>query len=278
MYDLFIELPGAARAAPPAAARCRSGILADGRVLRPLDEAAAREAMPAGCSRRASRRVAICLLHAYVNPGARTPRGRAGRRDGAGPRRLVLVRGRPGDPRVRAHVDHRGQRLRAAAHGAVPRRPRGAPAARWASRGGFTSCCRRAASRRPATARALPHSADGVRARGRGPGRGAWPRARRGELRPALLRHGGHHGQGVRDRRRSSRSWLASSRWRAPTASRRAPDCPCASPVIEMIEIGAGGGSIARVDRLGLLKVGPDSAGADPGSGLLRAAAGACPR
>jgi N-methylhydantoinase A/oxoprolinase/acetone carboxylase beta subunit len=35
--------------------------------------------------------------------------------------------------------------------------------------------------------------------------------------------------------------------------------------VIEMIEVGAGGGSIARVDRLGLLKVGPDSAGADPG-------------
>ena len=32
-----------------------------------------------------------------------------------------------------------------------------------------------------------------------------------------------------------------------------------------MIEIGAGGGSIARVDSLGLLKVGPDSAGADPG-------------
>ncbi|MBN9011487.1 MAG: hydantoinase/oxoprolinase family protein, partial [Rhizobiales bacterium] len=33
----------------------------------------------------------------------------------------------------------------------------------------------------------------------------------------------------------------------------------------EMIEIGAGGGSIARSDALGLLKVGPDSAGADPG-------------
>jgi N-methylhydantoinase A len=40
---------------------------------------------------------------------------------------------------------------------------------------------------------------------------------------------------------------------------------PVRVPVIEMIEIGAGGGSIARVDRLGLLKVGPDSAGADPG-------------
>jgi N-methylhydantoinase A len=40
---------------------------------------------------------------------------------------------------------------------------------------------------------------------------------------------------------------------------------PIKLPVIEMIEIGAGGGSIARVDPLGLLKVGPDSAGADPG-------------
>ncbi len=36
-------------------------------------------------------------------------------------------------------------------------------------------------------------------------------------------------------------------------------------PVIEMIEIGAGGGSIARRDALGLLKVGPQSAGASPG-------------
>lgn len=40
---------------------------------------------------------------------------------------------------------------------------------------------------------------------------------------------------------------------------------PLKVPVIEMIEIGAGGGSIARVDALGLLKVGPDSAGAEPG-------------
>src|SRR5439155_1546651 len=40
---------------------------------------------------------------------------------------------------------------------------------------------------------------------------------------------------------------------------------PIRVPVIELIEIGAGGGSIARVDRMGLLKVGPDSAGADPG-------------
>jgi N-methylhydantoinase A len=45
----------------------------------------------------------------------------------------------------------------------------------------------------------------------------------------------------------------------------RGSGLPIRAPAIEMIEIGAGGGSIARVDALGLLRVGPDSAGADPG-------------
>jgi N-methylhydantoinase A len=40
---------------------------------------------------------------------------------------------------------------------------------------------------------------------------------------------------------------------------------PIKLPVIEMIEIGAGGGSLARIDPMGLLKVGPESAGAEPG-------------
>ncbi len=40
---------------------------------------------------------------------------------------------------------------------------------------------------------------------------------------------------------------------------------PVRIPVIEMIEIGAGGGSIAGVDRLGRLTVGPKSAGSEPG-------------
>ena len=40
---------------------------------------------------------------------------------------------------------------------------------------------------------------------------------------------------------------------------------PVKIPTIDLIEIGAGGGSIAHVDELGLLKVGPESAGADPG-------------
>ncbi|MCC7107024.1 MAG: hydantoinase/oxoprolinase family protein [Chloroflexi bacterium] len=46
---------------------------------------------------------------------------------------------------------------------------------------------------------------------------------------------------------------------------KRGSGLPVKVPVIEMIEIGAGGGSIAHLDSLGLLKVGPESAGADPG-------------
>ena len=40
---------------------------------------------------------------------------------------------------------------------------------------------------------------------------------------------------------------------------------PAKIPVIDMIEIGAGGGSIARLDERGVIQVGPRSAGADPG-------------
>lgn len=40
---------------------------------------------------------------------------------------------------------------------------------------------------------------------------------------------------------------------------------PITVPSIDMIEIGAGGGSIARLDQLGLLKTGPESAGSMPG-------------
>jgi len=40
---------------------------------------------------------------------------------------------------------------------------------------------------------------------------------------------------------------------------------PLRIPVIEMVEIGAGGGSIAGLDALGRISVGPKSAGSDPG-------------
>jgi len=45
---------------------------------------------------------------------------------------------------------------------------------------------------------------------------------------------------------------------------------PLKIPSVELIEIGAGGGSIASLDRLRLLRVGPQSAGADPGPACYR--------
>ena len=45
---------------------------------------------------------------------------------------------------------------------------------------------------------------------------------------------------------------------------------PVRSTVVDMIEIGAGGGSIADVGTLGQLRVGPQSAGADPGPACYR--------
>jgi N-methylhydantoinase A len=46
---------------------------------------------------------------------------------------------------------------------------------------------------------------------------------------------------------------------------RKGSGLPVRIPVIEMVEIGAGGGSIARVDKLRRIQVGPESAGSEPG-------------
>ncbi len=40
---------------------------------------------------------------------------------------------------------------------------------------------------------------------------------------------------------------------------------PIQVPVVDLMEIGAGGGSMAKINNMGLLQVGPESAGADPG-------------
>ena len=46
---------------------------------------------------------------------------------------------------------------------------------------------------------------------------------------------------------------------------KRGSGTPIAVPTVDLIEIGAGGGSIATIDNLGRIKIGPESAGADPG-------------
>lgn len=52
---------------------------------------------------------------------------------------------------------------------------------------------------------------------------------------------------------------------RAGHGSSKGAGYPIRTPVIDLVEIGAGGGSIAWVDSGGALRVGPHSAGADPG-------------
>jgi N-methylhydantoinase A/oxoprolinase/acetone carboxylase beta subunit len=47
--------------------------------------------------------------------------------------------------------------------------------------------------------------------------------------------------------------------------AKKSSGIPIKVPSVELIEIGAGGGSIARLNKMGLLQVGPESAGADPG-------------
>ena len=49
------------------------------------------------------------------------------------------------------------------------------------------------------------------------------------------------------------------------TSQRRLADYPVRLPMVAVESIGAGGGSLARVDEVGALKVGPQSAGAQPG-------------
>jgi N-methylhydantoinase A len=47
--------------------------------------------------------------------------------------------------------------------------------------------------------------------------------------------------------------------------TRLRPGYPLQVPVIDIVEIGAGGGSIARIDESNAVRVGPQSAGSDPG-------------
>ncbi len=49
------------------------------------------------------------------------------------------------------------------------------------------------------------------------------------------------------------------------TSESQIANCPIGVPVIDIHTVGAGGGSIARIDEGGALRVGPESAGADPG-------------
>ncbi len=260
MYDLFIEPP-----APLVPRHLRREVperlLADGSVLRPLDEEAARAVIRALLDDGAEA-LAICLLHAYVNPVHERRLAELVREMAPG---LPVASSSEVVPEIReyerastttANVYVAPLMARYLADLEARLEEQGIPGQLYImqSSGGIAL---------PPMARRLP-----IRLVESGPAAGALAAAlaarQRGELRMLSFDMGGTTAKacviddGVP---------LVAREFEVARADRfkKGSGLPVRVPVIEMIEIGAGGGSIARVDRLGLLKVGPDSAGADPG-------------
>ena len=260
MYDLLIDTP-----APLVPRRWRREVperlLPDGAVLRPLDEVAARRVI-AELIDEGVEAIAICLLHAYLNPVHErrlaalvgelashvavscssdvVPEIREYERTSTTTANVYVA------PLMARYLEDLERRL----HGlAIP-----GQLYVMQSSGGIAL---------PPVARRLP-----IRLVESGPAAGALAAARaareRGDARLLSFDMGGTTAKAcVID----GGAPLVARELEVARADRfkKGSGLPIRVPVIEMIEIGAGGGSIARVDRMGLLKVGPDSAGADPG-------------
>ena len=260
IYDIFLEKP---RPLAPRQRRfeVRERVAADGRVLVPLGPASVRRVAHA-IAASAAEAVAVCLLHAYVNPGHE-------RRLGA-----LLARLLPGIPvslssdilpeireYERATTTLANAFVQPLMAGYLGRLGRGLRAAGvdadvfiMLSSGGIAT---------PDIVRRFP-----VRIVESGPAAGAITAATVGRqlAAPRILSFdmGGttaktcliHEGRPV-----VTTDFEVARIYRFKKGS----GLPLKIPVVDLIEIGAGGGSIARVDGLGLLKVGPDSAGASPG-------------
>ncbi len=260
MYDLFIDPP-----VPLVPRQLRvevdERILADGSVLRPLDPARARAAI-ASLGAQNVEAIAICLLHAYRNPAHEralaalcaemlpgvpvscssdvVPEIREYERTSTTTANVYVM------PLMARYLDDLERKLQGL----------GVPGRLYVmmSAGGIAT---------PETAKRVP-----IRLVESGPAAGALAAARSarqvGLDRLLSFDMGGTTAKAcVIDRGEP----LLAREFEVARADRfkKGSGLPIRVPVVELIEIGAGGGSIARVDRMGLLKVGPDSAGADPG-------------
>ena len=260
MYDLFIDPP-----IPLVPRQLRvevtERVRADGSILRPLDEMQARDAI-GRLATLGVEAVAICLLHAYRNPVheqalARlcrellpgvpvscssdvVPEIREYERTSTTSANVYVM------PLMARYLDDLERKLQAL----------GVPGRLYVmmSAGGIAT---------PETAKRVP-----IRLVESGPAAGALAAARMarqvGEERLLSFDMGGTTAKACvidRGEPQLAREFEVARADRFKKGS----GLPIRVPVVELIEIGAGGGSIARVDRMGLLKVGPDSAGADPG-------------
>jgi N-methylhydantoinase A len=260
MYDIFIDSP-----APLVPRHLRLEVTermaADGRVLIPLDDGSARAAI-ARLRDAGVEAIAICLLHAYRNP----VHERALQQLCA-----ELVPGVPVSTSSEVVPEIREYERTSTTCGNVYVMPLMARYLDDLERklhdlgipGHFYIMLSSGGVATPATAKRVP-----IRLVESGPAAGALAAARMarelGEPKLLSFDMGGTTAKAcVIDKGEP----LLAREFEVARADRfkKGSGLPVRVPCIEMIEIGAGGGSLARIDRLGLLKVGPDSAGADPG-------------
>ena len=228
-----------------------------GRVVVPLAEEEV-EAAARRCSRRACEAVVVHFLHAYANPAHELRAGEIVRAVWPNPYVTLGHRSLARVPRVRARHDRGRQRCVQPVLHRYLGRLRGelagrgfAPELLVMQGNGGTVSARIVAERRRKTVMSGP--ASGVMAAAiLGAGRLPEPRH---------LRHGRHQ-----HRRRPGPRRLP------PVTDELELEYGDAGPraMVDVHTIGAGGGSIARVDAAGLLRVGPRERRRDPGPGLLR--------
>src|SRR5919202_5699967 len=236
-------------------------VLADGTVHRPLDEAAV-AALAVELRARSVRAVGVCLLHAYRHPRhelrvreilqQRTPELRVAlSHEVVGElREYERASTTVANAYVLEVVDRYLGRLQS-------------DLSEIGHRGEFLVMLSSGATGTPETARRFP-----VRLMESGPAAGALAAAHLGALmgRTNLLSFdmGGTTAKAClieRGRPSIGNEFEVARLQRFKKGS----GLPIKVSSVDLIEIGAGGGSIARVDRFGLLKVGPDSSGSEPG-------------
>ena len=254
MYDLFMAPETPVFLAP---GRRRAGIAErigpDGSVVVPLDEAGVRATVARLVEEEGIEAVAVCYLFSFRNPAHERRTADIIARDFPG---LAVSISSEVDPVFREYertcVTAFDAYVRPVVNGyldgldvALRRRGVLAPLLIMQSRGGAASAHRTVA--RPVTT-LLSGPAAGALG-----GRSAGERSGRREL--ITLDIGG------------TSSDVALARGGASLVSRegRIRGYPLRVPMVDVHTIGAGGGSIARLDDAGVLKVGPESAGADPG-------------
>ena len=259
-YDLYMERP------EPLAPRdlrfaVPERIAADGEVLLPLDEAAVAALVPALCAANVAA-VAVGFLHSYVNPAHED---RAAAILAAALPDVAITRSADVCPEMREYerfstalANAYVQPLMSGYLGRLETRLRdggvACPLLLVMSSGGVTTI---------ETARAFP-----IRLVESGPAGGAIlarnVAAECGLTQVLSFDMGGTTAKIclIDDfRPQLSRSFEVARMQRFLKGS----GLPLRIPVIEMVEIGAGGGSLAAVDTLGRITVGPESAGSEPG-------------